>query len=145
MSEMKVDVWQDNCLKIEHTYESTVNKNALSKATIKVTSLSALPLGSVAVGLDLDDTDFDWDAYLCDSNNKPAGDKTMFNIGDLPPQGSQTLSYMWTTQNFSGDTGDNFTVTFNIAPRYTVDYKGRQKDVSQASVVNPPVGGWTPS
>jgi hypothetical protein len=69
----------------------------------------------------------------------------MFQIGDLPPHGSQTLSYMWTTQNFSGDTGDNFTVTFNIAPRYTVDYKGRQKDVSQASVINPPVGGWTPS
>jgi hypothetical protein len=142
----RMDIWQDDCLMVVHTYESPVNKNAKSKATIRVVCLSPLPLSSVGVGLDLDDSDFDWDAYLVDPNTGgTAGDKTMFNIGNLPPQGSQTLSYTWTTQNFSGDTGDNFSVTFNIAPRYTVDYKGRQKDISQANVVNPPAGGWTPS
>jgi hypothetical protein len=89
---------------------------------LKVTNTSDVPI-TVRLFRDLDDSGDIWDANVRDSNGS-AVESRWIEIGTIQQKETSNSSYWWGVFNQAGvEFGEDFEVTFKIAPQVTIDYK----------------------
>jgi len=114
-------------LKIEHSYwgDWTVSTgdsaDGYIRGIIKFSNISELPIEDAKVYLDLDDTGATWDAIIVNSSGTPV-DEGVIDLGSIPPGKFAEKKYWWSLRHSFGPTTENFEVTFNIIPEFTIKY-----------------------
>lgn len=119
----------DPVIKVNHTYfgwsRFPLTNQGYMGGTITVENKAKLPLNSLILQFEVDDTGARYTAAVVDSNDRPVN-QTDFDLGSLAPGATPAEhKYWWTVEHIDG-TGvqpENFDVTFEIMPWYQVQYQ----------------------